>query len=355
MEEIKIINPHQDKRWDDFVATHPCGWIVHTSGWKKVIEQTFPHIKGHHPALIDTETNEIKAGLPIYEIRSWLTGNRLVSIPFATLSDPLVSTRQQSDALLQSAIELQEHLGFSYIEIRTLGLNQLIDSSFRSNKDYKNHYLELAVGPEEIWKHIRYKSIRYLINKANKNKLALKVASGEGDFQSFYQLYAATRMRLGLPAQPYLFFKAIYDIFTPSGNVVILLALSGEKIIAGHLLFKFNGRVSVEAVGEDAGSRHLYANHFLYWEGIKSACAEGHKIFDFGRTSVYNTTLIDFKKHWGTKEAYIYTLFYDKGRKVMGANTRETSLPYSIMRFMCQKTPGALQPILSRFCYRHLG
>jgi serine/alanine adding enzyme len=356
MEEIRIINPCSDPRWDLFVENHPFGWIVHLSGWKRVIEQTFPHIKGHYLVLVDTKTNEIKAGLPIYEIRSWLTGNRLVSIPYATLSNPLVSNKQQSDALIAEAIRLLDRLKLSYIEIRTLNNNFLQnDEVLRSNNDYRNHYLDLSAGEQAIWKNLNYKSIRYLINKASKNEIKLKIAADEKDVQVFYKLYASTRKRLGLPAQPYLFFERLFNTFSSSGHVRIVLAIYKDNIIAGHFLLRFNGRVSVEATGEDIDYRNLAPNHFLFWEEIKSACTEGYNIYDFGRTSIYNTTLMDFKKRWGTTEAALNSFYYDHGKNRIGTKSRETSLPYRLMRYMCNKSPGPIQPILSRFCYHHLG
>ncbi|MFZ3105722.1 MAG: GNAT family N-acetyltransferase [Smithella sp.] len=356
MEEIKIIDPCSDPRWDKFVKNHPFGWIVHLSGWKKVIEQTFPHIKGHHLALIDTETNEIKAGLPIYEIRSWLTGKRLVSIPFATISDILTSNVEQSSLLINEAIRLLKQLKYSHIEVKTLGSSSLVHhEQLRENHDYKHHYLDLAEGKEAIWKHFNYKSIRYEINKANKNKIKLKVAETENDLRTFYMLYAITRKRLGLPSQPYLFFKTLYNTFAQSNNINILLALFEDKAIAGHFLLKYNGRVSAEATGVNDDFRKISPNHFLFWEGIKLACAEGYKIYDFGRTSIHNPTLMDFKKRWGTTETDLYTFYYDCGENRIGTVSREISLPYRLMRYMCQKSPGPIQPMLSRFCYRHLG
>lgn len=356
MEEIKIIDPLTDPRWDAFVAAHPYGWIVHTSGWKKVIESTFPHMKGHYFALVDSQTNNIKAGLPIYEIRSWLTGNRLVSVPFATLSDPLISSEKQAQTLAQSAIDLLKRRKLAYVEIRSLETQSIFNNhQFRSNNDYKHHFIDLTIGEEAIWKNISYKSIRYVINKANKNNVTIKTAENIGDLQSFYHLYLSTRKRLGLPSQPYSFFESLWNVFSPSGNVRILLAISNEKVVAALFSFLFNGRVSAEATGEDILCRHLSANQLLFWEAIKSSCAEGYKIFDFGRTSIYNTTLMNFKKRWGSKQIDFFTFFYDGGQKAVGATSRENSASYQMMRFLCHHTPGPCFQALSNFCYRHLG
>lgn len=356
MKEIKIINPLTDTRWDTFVGNHPLGWVVHLSGWKKVIEQTFSHIKGHYLAIIDTETDEIKAGLPVYEIRSWLTGKRLVSIPFATVSDLLSSNKNQSALLINEAIKLLNQLKYSHMEIRALNSSSLVNhKQLIENHDYKHHYLDLSAGKEAIWDHLHYKAIRYEINKANKNKLKLKIAETENDLHHFYNLYSLTRKRLGLPSQPYLFFERLYDTFSGSHNITILLACLEDQAIAGHFLFKYNGRTSVEATGINDAYRKISPNHFLFWEGIKLACAEGYKIYDFGRTSIFNPSLMNFKKRWETTEADLYTFYYDRGGKRLSMASRESSLSYRLIRYMCNKSPGSIQPVLSRFCYRHLG
>jgi len=356
MEKVEIIDPCVDPRWDTFVENHPLGWIVHTSGWKASLESTFPHIRGYFFVLIESETNTIKAGLPIYEVRSWLTGNRLVSIPFATLSDPLVSSQDQCAQLLDAAKALLEKNRCSYMEIRTFKANEWIgDRTFAETNDYIHDYLDLSVGQETLWKNLSYKSIRYRINKTTKNNLVLQTADNEQGLRTFYLLYAATRKRLGLPSQPYHFFKNLYDRFSPTGNVCVFLAQFEERMIAGQFIFKFKGRFSVEALGDDPFHRHLHGGHFLYWEGIKAACREGFQIYDFGRTSLRNSTLMNFKKRWGTRRNDLRTFFYDRTRKPFRSINREESSSYKLMQFLCRKTPAPLQPALSNFCYRHLG
>ena len=138
---VQLIDPNQDPRWDRFVGNHPFGWICHLSGWKQVLEKSFKHMKGYYFVLVDGD-NRIKAGLPIYEVKSWLTGNRLISIPFATLCDPLISTNEDMKELLQTAIKLSEKTKSSFIEIRTLSSGSLIhNEKLAKISNYKHHFL----------------------------------------------------------------------------------------------------------------------------------------------------------------------------------------------------------------------
>ena len=356
MSTIQIIDPCVDERWDRFVENHPLGWIVHLSGWKKVIESTFPHIRGHYLAIADEAASSIEAGLPVYEIRSWFTGNRLVSIPFATISDLLISTQSHGEVLLEETKRLFTRLNFPYLEVRSS--SPLLPGSRKDldmQANYKYHYLDLSDGPDVLWKKMNYKSIRYEINKAIRKNIQFRIAETEEDIRSFYRLYSMARKRLGLPSQPYLFFKRLYATFSQSDRVAIHLALLENRPIAAQLLFKFNGRVSVEAAGDDTNMRNLGSSRFLYWESIKLARSEGYKVFDFGRTSVFNQSLLDSKRRWGAKETDLYSFFcYKNGRSINPVNS-EGSAAYRTMRLICKKSPISIQPMISRFCYRHLG
>jgi hypothetical protein len=120
MKTVIEIDSNQDRRWDKFIERHPLGWISHTSGWKNFLERSFKHIRGHHLAVVDGE--EIVAALPIFAVRSWLTGKRLVSVPFATLSDPLLSALEDMGILLDAVLNLSNKIGAKYVEIRTTAL-----------------------------------------------------------------------------------------------------------------------------------------------------------------------------------------------------------------------------------------
>lgn len=100
---IQWLSPDEQGEWDAFVSAHPLGLVYHLSAWQRVLESAFGHIRGRVLVLRDAD-GQIRAGLPIYQVKSWLLKNRTVSVPFATMCDPLVSTREEFD-LLWPAIE----------------------------------------------------------------------------------------------------------------------------------------------------------------------------------------------------------------------------------------------------------
>jgi len=354
-EIVELINPEEDARWDNFVANHPYGWICHLSGWKQALEKSFSHMKGYYPVLIDPANSQIKAGMPVFAVKSWLTGKRLVGIPFATLCDPLIESNEEFKQLLDAVFNLSNKIGTTCIEIRTLSSfhfiqnNQLGASSF-----YKHHYLLLDNEPEQLKKKFHRSCVRQRISRAIDSKLTLRSGDQESDLATFYQLYIKTRKRLSLPPQPYIFFKSLWETFSPKQNLTLLTAEKDEKAIASLILFKFGNRVSAEFAASDETFKDLSPNHYLFWEAIKSAYDGGYKIFDFGRTSPDNKSLMDFKRHWGTTVIDLPQYYYPRQLAEKLSN-KEGALIYRLIKKLCEGSPDSVLKQIGNLCYRHLG
>lgn len=355
MTDVQIIDPSKDPRWDKFVENHPFGWVVHLSGWKKVLEKCFKHMKGYYLVLCDTTNTNILAGLPLFEIRSWLTGNRLVSIPFATLCDPLISSDEQMDILFDSALKLSQDLGIPRIELRTFMSSPRIGNNRVARDDYyKHHFIPLEKEPEELKKSFHRTNVRQRIRRAQNVGLDHRVADSESDMIAFYELHTKTRKKVGLPPQPYTFFKELWETFSPSKQMVLHLAERNNITLAGLILFKFRDRVSAEFLASDEQYLNVSPNHLLFWEAIKLAYAEGYKVFDFGRTSPNNETLMTFKNRWGTQLVDLPQYFYPENAFKPG-EAQESSMSYKLINKICQSSSESVCKLLGRICYKHLG
>ena len=352
--QIELIDPCKDPLWDQFVLDHPLGLISHTSKWKSVLENSFSHMKGHYFVIKDVANSRIRAALPIYEVKSWLLGNRLVSIPFATICDVLISNENDFTKLLTAVLSFSEMTGTREIELKTLLSSRFIkDGALHRVSFYKHHYLELDGDHEEIKKKFHKKSVKSAINKSLKSNLMLNATSGLKELDIFYRLYFITRKRLNLPPQPYLYFKNIWEKFSGTNNFQIILCCYEDHPVAGLAFFKFKNRVSTEFAGWDKAYYGMKPNHFLYWEAIKIACREGFEIFDFGRTSPNNKGLMNFKRHWGTKEVDLPDYYMSAKNK--SESTREESKAYQTAQKVCSILPASLYKAFGKFCYRHMG
>lgn len=355
LKSVSLIDPSQDPRWDDFVRSHPYGLICHLSGWKEVLERAFSHIKGRFLVLLDPADGEIRAGLPVYLVSSLLTGIRLVSIPFATLCDPLASSRTDMELLLGAASKLAADVKAPRIEIRTLASAHLMgNSGYRKVDFYKHHFLTLDEPAERLLKRFHYKSVRSTLNRCQRNGLELTTDCSYEALQRFFNFHVSVRKRLGLPPQPFRLFENLWREFAPEGMLRILWASHRGEPIASIIVFRFKDRVSWEYVGERQEFRYQNPTHFLVWEAIKQACAEGYKIFDFGRTSTSNLGLMDFKRRWGTTVTDLPQYWLPANGTHFPDNA-EKSLQYRFLKTLIRKIPEPFLSRLGELCYRHMG
>ncbi|MBN2544972.1 MAG: methicillin resistance protein, partial [Spirochaetes bacterium] len=212
MLEIDYIDPLTDPRWDVFVEKHESGWIGHLSIWKRILDENFKYLKGLYIILKDK--NEIIAGLPIYYVNSWLRGKRLIHIPFCTICDPLVSSKEELDLLLKEVFSIFDKYKPKGLEIRTLNSDKYFsDAVFQKNDYYKYHYLLLDKSLDDIWKNFHRTCIKQRINRATESGMMLKISEGYDDLKKFLKLYLHTRQRLGLPPLPFKFIENLWEVF----------------------------------------------------------------------------------------------------------------------------------------------
>lgn len=342
-------------QWDTFVENHPFGSIYHLSGWKQVLEESFKHIKGNFIAIRDDNSNEIIAGIPLYTVRSLLTGNRLVSAPFAMFCDPLISTSEELETLLPPVFNMYKRERASYVETRTVMTSSHFQNSFfKPSKSYIHHYLQLDRSPEQLIKTFHKKSICVPISKAQQNKLKIRNGKSKADLFDFHHIYLHLRKRLELPPIPYIFFESLMKVFGHSQQLTLLLADFEGKTIGCSILLKFKKTVITEFGCDNIKFRKLYTNHFLDWEAIKLAHNEGYEFISFGRTSADNKGLIVYKSRWGTKAENISHFIFPEGVKSL-IDEDQQSWKYRLVKQLAKNAPLPIFQMLGNFIYCHMG
>ena len=167
MKKVVLLKPEDMPQWDEFVKKHPLGWLCHLSSWKDVLEKSFPHIGGHFLTIWDTELCKITAGIPIYTVKSRLTGNRLVSVPFSSLCDPLISSTEEMMMLFPCILDIYRKEKISHTDIRSSFLNfNNLHSEFNVSSKYTHHYLKLDRTPDELKKTFHVDCVQRPLSKA---------------------------------------------------------------------------------------------------------------------------------------------------------------------------------------------
>ena len=90
------VDPLRDDRWVDFVTKHPNASVFHTRQWLEALSRTY---KYEPVAYTDSRQAEpLTNALLFCRVRSWVTGRRLVSLPFSDHCQPLVEQRRRASS-----------------------------------------------------------------------------------------------------------------------------------------------------------------------------------------------------------------------------------------------------------------
>ncbi len=347
--------PDEMRQWDDFVQIHPFGSIYHLSAWKRVLEESFRHIKGHILVRWDSSQQRIISGLPIYTVNSALLGKRLISMPLATLCDPLVSSQQELVILTEAAIRFAHEQQVSSLQLKTCNSSTLFPPAlFQKTRAFKHHFIRLDRPLDTVRARLHPSCIQRSIQKAKKHGITIRRSRHPDDLRRFYDLFVITRKRHGLPPVPFRFFRNIHRFLGPTG-MQLFLAQRDTQMVAGLMMLFFKDMAIIEYSADDETSRRIAPNQLLCWRAIEYAHREGFRIFSFGRTYRYNEGLLTYKRRWGTEERELPEFHHLLHWSKLSSESKESSLPYRLI----QRTSGHLPlwsfKLLGDLMYRHLG
>jgi CelD/BcsL family acetyltransferase involved in cellulose biosynthesis len=134
---------------------------------------------------------------------------------------------------------------------------------------------------------------------------------------------------------------------------MLLMASKSEKTIGCMLLLKFGKRVSAEFAVYDSDYVSISPLHRMFWEAIQGAHREGFMIFDFGRTSPDNVSLMDFKSRWGTEVMDLHRLHYPSSR-ADAINECHSALHRTVLRKLCKIAPRPVFVGIGDMIYNHM-
>jgi hypothetical protein len=128
--------------------------------------------------------------------------------------------------------------------------------------------------------------------------------------------------------------------------------LQAPTPIAAAVYFRSGQTVLYKFGASDETQQHLRANNLVMWEAIRRFAQEGFAQLDFGRTSLDNEGLRQFKLGWGAQEHRIDYLRYDfTSRSFITAPDRSSGRHTKVF----QKLPVPLLRFVGRLLYRHIG
>jgi CelD/BcsL family acetyltransferase involved in cellulose biosynthesis len=344
---VHEIDPLRDPRWGKFVETHPMASVFHTVGWLRALNQSY----GYDPAVLTTSgvAEQLTNGLVFCRVKSWLTGRRMVSLPFSDHCEPLTEDEDSARVLVSSLVEKSRQEGVRYLELRPVtSFERLHPAPTPSpSSQYYLHRLDLRPGLQEVSRHFHKDCIQRKIRRAERESLSVTEGRTSDILNQFYRLVVRTRRRQGLPPQPLKWFKKLSECLGP--RFKIRLASKNNQPIAGILTLQHNRALFYKYGASDERFHNLGGMVYLFWTAIEDGIRQDFTQLDMGRSEINNPGLISFKEHWG---ALRYPLCYWRFPPPLA--TRNQDVPVAIKKAL-RSMPDRCLISLGAQLYRHIG
>lgn len=340
-------DPLTDPRWGDLLLRHPRASAFHTPGWLEALRRTY----GFEPIALTTSRpgQNLRNGLLFCLVKSWLTGRRLVSLPFSDHCEPLVDSVSELQALLEALQQVARQHRYKYVELRPVLEDPISCGDYALSQRYYRHCIDLRPTLEDLLSSFDTKCVQRRIRHAEREGIRHMCGDSEELLLHYYKLVLITRRRQGLPPQPLAWYRNL--LLALRGAVTIHLAYHGERPIAGTVVLMHKQSAMCKYATNDEAFRNLAGMQLALWKSIQEAKSRGAAEFDMGRTDLDQTGLVTFKNRWGCVQSELRYWRYP-------APANQCSIPSWKMRLakhVLGWVPRPLAEIPGRVLYRHFG
>lgn len=293
--KVYEIDPLTDPRWPILVATHPQASVFHTRAWLSALQVAY----GYRPKVLTTcpPQTRLTDGIVFCEVRCWLGGRRLVSLPFSDHCEPLFDDPGALAAVLSHARHEVEEGRYMALEIRPRIAPHDEVRNFQPKRGAVLHRLDLSAPTDQLFHGFHKDCIQRKIRRAERENVMYEEGNSEDRLNEFYRLMTITRRRHGLPPQPLQWFRALIVGFGP--NLKIRIARKNGAAIASIITLSHLGKMVYKYGCSDASANKYGGMPLLFWRAIQEAKANGQNELDMGRTDLDDAGLSVFKERWG--------------------------------------------------------
>jgi CelD/BcsL family acetyltransferase involved in cellulose biosynthesis len=279
-----------------------------------------------------------------------------VSLPFTDYCPPLASAPREEQELVTALRRESRAAGVRRVEVRAPLTGAGLDpAGERTDAAALRHVVALDDGAAAVYARFHPSQVKRSIRRAEREGLTVRRADDPRDLlDTFYRLHLQTRRRLGVPVQPRRFFRLLWDGPVSVGMGSVLIVETDGRPIAAAVFLTWNKTAIYKFGASDASAWGLRPNHALMWHAIRTACEQGCRWFDFGKTAVGQEGLRSFKLSWGaTEEPLAYrTLGAASGRD--GAPPSADRLGARLLRPVIRHSPLLVCRAAGEALYRYV-
>lgn len=309
-ESMKVAQESDKAAWNRFVEAN--GGPPYTSWeWGELCEYY-----GHDPVRLCAKfEGKFYGCLPVVHLQSRLFGDVLISMPYSEHGSTVISSESRRDEarrlLLNRARELADERGVKYLCLR--GARHPGTENYLRFNQALTFEVDVGQDTDHLWTSTETR-FRTAVRNAEDQDVLVERVTFAGDVADFYDLYAETLRRHGIPPHSRGFFRRMWDLLKDHDRLEIFFARSpGDSTpIATALLLSFGDRVHYKHAASNAVGRQSNAGPLVLWEALKWASEGGYSTFDLGRTRK-GTGVYEFKRSINGRELYLDDLYYYPG------------------------------------------
>ena len=344
------IDPLTDLRWDELVETHCRASLFHSPAWLKALSKTY----GYTPVVYTTSPPDrpLGNGIVFCRVESWLTGRRLVSLPFSDHCEPLVDTEQDWEMLSAMFDREVRRDRWRYLELRPLTGPDIMTPLRRTTLGYSFHRLDLSPDLPTLFGNLHKSSIQRKIHRAEREGLNYVEGSNEVLLDDFYRLFVLTRKRHRVPPPPRKWFANLMEAF--GNNLKIRAVFKNDHPLAAMLTIHHKDTMFYKYGCSDARHNNLGSMPSLYWKAIQDAKRLNCRFFDLGRTDANQQGLITFKNRWGATESRLnYSRYGNASESTHSLDLNNSSWTSRAARSVLEYLPTGVLSVAGGILYRH--
>lgn len=345
------VDPINDPRWEKFVCRHRYGSLFHSAAWLGALHETY----GYRPVAFTRSTPDqvLTNGFVFCEIDSWLTGRRLVSVPFSDYCESLCSNQDDLPFFVGKLKDLLRNGRWRYIEFRTAEQSDRIANLAQLSAEYTLHRLDLGPDLATILANFHHSSIQRKIKRAEREGIDYEEGASESLLNAFYPLLVTTRQRHRVPPQPKKWFRSLIDRF--GGDLKIRIASQKGRPLACMLTIRYKDEMYYKYGGSDGRFNHLGGMQYLYWQAIQDAKQLDLQTFDLGRSDMDQPGLITFKNRWGAQVSSLKYYRFPRTEPTVHFFEPRTGLGRRALGSVFAWAPARVLPALGAALYKHVG
>ena len=301
---IEIIGDDRRNAWEEFVYSNPKTIAWHSYTFNELLRK---HYAVDFLPIAALNGSKIVGILPLYKLRTHLSKDKLISVPYFVAGGIAADDDAVRLALLDKAIALSKQYGSCPIALKQYKYK--MPGQLQSDENFYNGELDLTRNLEDILAHFDERN-RVQIEKAEDVSLRLEYPST--DIDAFYKMLFNHNHKKGVPGVSKQWIEDIYHF----GMYHIALLKKGDRIVAATMAKEYKKTVSFpHSCAIDMGPENVKYMYNLYWKLIQHFKAHDFEIFHSGRIPNTNETE-EYRLGWGGVKHQYYYQYYPVGDTV---------------------------------------